>query len=129
MPPDRHQALELHRNLRVFALELHDEDGRCPCGIARLHGRLGRVHRKAVHDLHGTRQQARLDYPRHGVASGLEARIGGEHRAVSSRPGHQAQRDLERDPEQAFRSDEQAPEIGARLLEAVTPERCDGPVT
>ena len=57
-----------------------------------------------------------------------EAGIGGEHGAVAGRPRHQAQRDLERDAEQALRSHEQPAEVRARLLEAVAPERCDGPV-
>ena len=54
--------------------------------------------------------------------------VGGEHGAIDGRSRHEAQRDLERDAEQAFRSDEQTAEVRARLLEAVAAERRDGAV-
>ena len=125
---DPHQALEFHCHLRVFALELHDEHGRRVRGVARLHRCFGGVHREAIHDLHRSGQQARLDDTRHGIAGRLEARIRCEDGAVASRPRHEAQRDLERDAEQALRPDEQPAEICAGLLEAVAPECGEGPV-
>ena len=69
-----------------------------------------------------------LDDARHGVAGRLQVVVGGEHGAIDGRSRHEPQRDLERDAEQAFRSDEQARRDPARLLEAVAAEAHDGAV-
>ena len=79
--------VELGGDLRVLALELDDQHGRRVGGVARMHGRFGGVDGEAVHDLHRARQQARTrSIARHGVARGLQARVGGEHGAIAGRP-------------------------------------------
>ena len=71
-------------------------------------------------------QQARLDDARHGVAGGLQASR--RPPAPCDRPAgraHEPQRDLERDAEQPFRSDEQPGEIGPACSRLSPPRRHD----
>ncbi len=122
------QLLEFAGDLRALALELHEQQRRGVRGIIRLHRGLSGVDGEAIHDFHRSRQQPGPDHARHGVAGGLKARVRRQHRAIHLRARDQPQRDLQRDPEQPFGSDEQAGQIRSRLFKAVAAQRDERPV-
>ena len=124
----RAQQVGQARGVRVddlaLTLELDDEQ-RGALGVPRLHARLRRLDGERVHDLHGDRQQPVAHDVGDRVAGGGERVEDGERGVRGLGERDEAQRDFQRDAEQALRAAEHPGPVRAHGLDAVAPEAHD----